>query len=172
MKSKTILFTCITLFICSCGTPSDNTVIHKSENDSLVLVQMVNERENAMKNKDIPAIMKQFSDDATFINAAGYYNANKKEIEFFHNNLTHMDSIGYYYKAGDVHVRILDSQNALVYYPWRMDWFQTSNIKDTIKKEIGLMTLSAQKRKDKWFWIAITNQHTPEYFEDLTKHKR
>jgi len=60
----------------------------------------------------------------------------------------------------------------LVYYPWRIDSFLRSNPKDTIISEIGLMTLSAQRRNDQWFWIAITNQHTPEYFNDLDKHLR
>ena len=133
---------------------------------------MVTDRENAMREKDVPTIMSQFSDDATFINAVGLYSADKKEVEKFHNGLTRMDSISYYYLAGKVTVRILDDNNALVYYPWRMDWYNISNLIDTLRKEIGLMTLSAQKRNGKWLWIAITNQHTPEYFEDLKKHKR
>jgi len=42
---------------------------------------------------------------------------------------------------------MLDDKNALVYYPGRMDWYKNSNPKDTIEKEIRLMTLSAQKKK-------------------------
>jgi ketosteroid isomerase-like protein len=48
---------------------------------------MVNARENAMKKKDINAVMAQFSDDATFINGEGYYLANKVEIAAFHKGL-------------------------------------------------------------------------------------
>ena len=66
---------------------------------------------------------------------------------------------------------MLDNKNALVYYPDRMDWYRNSHLKDTIEKETTLMTLSARKRNDIWQWVAITNQQTPEYFDDLTKHK-
>ena len=132
---------------------------------------MVHARENAMKKKDIGAVMAQFSDDATFINGEGYYLANKEEIADFHKGLTQSESIGYYYIAGHVHVRLLDNNNALVYYPNRMDWYRNSSPKDTIEKETRLLTLSAQKRNGNWQWVAITNQQTPEYFDDLTKHK-
>ena len=115
--------------------------------------------------------MAQFSDDATFINGEGYYLANKAEIAAFHKGLTQSGSNGYYYIAGHVHVRMLDNNNALVYYPNRMDWYRNSSPKDTIEKETRLLTLSAQKRNGTWQWVAITNQQTPEYFEDLTKHK-
>ena len=170
---KIYLTTCFFLLLCSCDpNKADRDAKINSTNDSLALVKMVNERENAMKKKDLATVMAQFSDDATFINAAGYYCANKDEIEKFHDGLTHMDSVGYYYKAGNVQVRILDRKNALVYYPWRMDWFEISNPDDTLKKEVGLMTLTAQKRNDKWLWVAVTNQHTQEYFDDLAKHKK
>jgi uncharacterized protein (TIGR02246 family) len=132
---------------------------------------MVRDRETAMKNKDLESVMKQFSDDATWINSEGFYYANKKEIETFHYNLTHQDSIGYHYLAGKVKIRMVDNNDAIVNYPWRMDWFNTFNPSDTLEKEVGLMTLSAQKRNEKWWWIAVTNQYTPVFFNDLTKHK-
>ena len=66
---------------------------------------------------------------------------------------------------------MLDNKNALVYYPNRMDWYYVSNPKDTIEKETRLLTLSAQKRNGTWLWVAITNQQTLEYFDDLIKHK-
>lgn len=171
MKTATVLFISF-LFLNSCG--SNNTEIKETNNstsDSIILMKMINERENAMKKKDIDAVMAQFSDDATFINGEGYYLANKAEIAAFHKGLTQSDSIGYYYIAGHVHVRMLDNKNALVYYPNRMDWYRVSNPKDTIEKETRLLTLSAQKRNGNWQWVAITNQQTPEYFDDLTKHK-
>ena len=169
-----ILITIISflLFLNAC---SDNHTKAKETNsstgDSLILVEMVHTRENAMKKKDIGAVMAQFSDDATFINGEGYYLANKEDIADFHRALTQSDSISYYYFAGHVHVRMLDNNNALVYYPNRMDWYRNSSPKDTIEKETRLLTLSAQKRNGNWQWVAITNQQTPEYFDDLTKHK-
>lgn len=173
MKRSTILIGSFYLLFWSCNTyKAGNYTREKQMNDSLALVKMVNERENAMKKKDMAGVMTQFSDDATFINSKGYYFANKVEIEKFHHRLTQNDTIGYHYKAGNVQVRLLDRKNALVYYPWRVDWYNIANAKDTLVKEIGLMTLTAQKRKTRWLWVAITNQHTPEYFENLTKHKR
>ncbi len=115
MKTATLLFISF-LFLNSCG--SNNTEINETNNsasDSIILVQMINDRENAMKKKDIDAVMAQFSDDATFINGEGYYLANKAEIAAFHKGLTQSNSIGYYYIAGHVHVRMLDNKNALVY---------------------------------------------------------
>ena len=170
MRTITLLILCLLLYSCDAG--SDGTSVnYNSTNDSLALVKMVKARETAMKEKDIPAVMAQFSDDATFINSEGYYCANKAEIEAFHKGLTQSNSLGYYYTAGHVHVRILDKNNALVYYPSTMDWFKISNPNDTIEKEIRLMTLTAQKRNNQWQWVAITNQQTLEYFDDLTKHK-
>jgi uncharacterized protein (TIGR02246 family) len=172
MRTTTILIISFLLILNSCGL-NNNDISEKNNSisDSLILVKMVNERENAMKKKNISAVIAQFSDDATFINGEGYYLANKGEIAAFHKGLTQSDSVGYYYIAGQVHVRILDDKNALVYYPNRMDWYYITNPKDTIEKETHLLTLSAQKRNGTWQWIAITNQQTPEYFEDLTKHK-
>jgi uncharacterized protein (TIGR02246 family) len=166
------LIACLSQICFSCqNTFQKNTAENKTE-DSLYLIKMVHIREAAMKEKDIKTVMTQFAGDATFINSAGSYCANKAEITNFHQRLTESDSIGYHYKAGNVKVRILDKDNALVYYPWRMDWYWTENKNDTIEKEVGLMTLSAQKRNGAWLWIAITNQHTPEYFDDLYTHKR
>ena len=170
MRAIPILILISILYSCNTGS-NDTGLKYNSTADSLALVKMVNERETAMKKKDIPAVMVQFSDDATFINGEGYYCANKAEIEEFHKGLTQNDSVGYYYTVGHIHVRILDDNNALVYYPNRMDWFKISNPKDTIEKETRLLTLTAQKRNNQWQWIAITNQQTLEYFDDLTKHK-
>jgi hypothetical protein len=78
------------------------------------------------------------------------------------------EGVGYNYLAGKVTVRLLDENNALVYYPWKMDFFYLTTPAEFIFKEVGLMTLSAQKRKGNWMWVAITNQHTQAFFEDLT----
>lgn len=172
MKFVSILIGFTLLLFNSCDTTSFNPGKRDSYvKDSLTLVEMVHIRSNAMKKRNIDAVMAQFSDDATFINGDGYYLANKAEIGAFHSGLTQSDSIGYHYIAGNVNIRMLDDKNALVYYPNRMDWYNVSNPKDTIEKETRLLTLSAQKRSGKWQWIAITNQQTNEYFDDLTKHK-
>ena len=83
-------------------------------------------------------VMSQFAEDATFINGDGYYLANKSEIGEFHNALKKSDSISYHYVAGKTLVRMLDSKNALVYYPNRMDWYKISKPTDTIEKETRL----------------------------------
>jgi hypothetical protein len=148
------------------GAESSDT----KDREIAVLTKMVHDREAAMKVKDLASVMAQFADDATFINSAGYYCANKSEVELFHKNLVLRDDVGYNYLAGKVTVRLIDDKNALVYYPWQMDWFKVATPKE-FTKEVGLMTLSAQKRSGKWMWIAITNQHTREFFEDLTTNK-
>jgi uncharacterized protein (TIGR02246 family) len=167
----TFALTSVVILLSYCTDGNRNNEKHDTINDSVTLIKMVHERAEAMKHKNIDAVVAQFSDDATFINGEGYYLANKAEITEFHKGLTESDSIGYYYTVGKVHVRMLDENNALVYYPNRMDWFRVSNPKDTIEKETDLLTLSAQKRNGKWQWIAITNQPTIDYFDDLTKHK-
>jgi len=168
---STFILTSLALFLSSCINSNRSNESHGTTNDSVALIEMIYERAKAMRHKNIDAVMAQFSDDATFINGDGYYLANKAEIAEFHKGLTQSNAIGYYYTVGNVHVRMLDENNALVYYPNRMDWYRVSNPRDTIEKETRLMTLSAQKRNGKWQWIAITNQQTTEYFNDLTKHK-
>jgi hypothetical protein len=151
------------------ATPSSH---HRPGDDIAALTRMVRDREAAMKDKNITSVMAQFSDDATFINAKGYYCANKAEVKAFHAHIMFQEGIDYQYLAGKVTVRLLDSSNALVYYPWKMDFFYVRTPAEAFFKEVGLMTLSAQKRNGKWLWVAITNQHTPAFFEDLTTHKR
>jgi hypothetical protein len=88
MSTKTILIISFFSFFYSCDNSNDTGVKYSSMDDSLTLVKMVHARENAMKKKDISAVMAQFSDDATFINGEGYYLANKEEIADFHKGLT------------------------------------------------------------------------------------
>jgi hypothetical protein len=168
-KVQVVIF-CILLSIVSCNTTSDR-VLYSSAQDSLMLLKMVHERERGMKEQNMEPVMAQFADDATFINGDGFYLANKKEISEFHYALKKSDSISYHYVAGKVLIRMLDSMNALVYYPNRMDWYRLSNPRDTIEKETRLLTISAQKRKGAWKWIAVTNQQTLNYFDDLAKNK-
>jgi uncharacterized protein (TIGR02246 family) len=172
MKSPSILLRFTLLLSTSCDNiSSDRVDLTSKADDSLVLVEMVHARTNTMKKKDINAVMKQFSDDATFINSDGYFLANKGEITEFHKALSQTDSLTYYYVSGQVHIRFLDEKNALVYYPNKMDWYKLSNQKDTVERETRLLTLSAQKRNGTWLWVAVTNQKTIQYFDNLTEHK-
>jgi hypothetical protein len=190
------------LFFSCKGMKNDEKLKDAFKEDSLALVKMVRERAIAREKHDIITELSQFSDDATFINSDGLLLPDKKAIEnhlkatnssddsseTFEINLSELNpltgvllyrnftgkwsDLSDHYTAGNIKIRIIDKNNALVYYPWRIDSFVSSNPKDTIISEIGLMTLSAQRRNDQWFWIAITNQHTPEYFNDLDKHIR
>jgi uncharacterized protein (TIGR02246 family) len=168
---KIIISTMLLTLVWSCESYNlDNNINSGSTADRAALVKMIREREVAMNDKDISSLMIQFSDDATFINSAGFYFTGKTEIENFHRDLIQVDTAGYFYKAGNVTVRIIDDYIALVYYPWSIDWYENSKPDVILYKETGLMTLVAQKRAEKWLWIAITNQHTPEFFNDLIKH--
>jgi hypothetical protein len=193
--SLLLLFSCKTM-------KNDEKIKEAFKEDSVALVKMVRDRAIAREKHDIIAELSQFSDDATFINSDGLLLPNKKAIEshlkesnasgdssetfeiklseiqpptgvlLYRNFKGRWIDLCDQYTAGNIKIRIIDKNNALVYYPWRIDSFLRSNPKDTIISEIGLMTLSAQRRNDQWFWIAITNQHTPEYFNDLDKHIR
>jgi hypothetical protein len=77
------------------------------------------------------------------------------------------DSLDYSYEAGSPRVRIIDPNIAIVYYSWKMYWYRKNGQQDTINKEIGLMTLTAQKIENKWKWIAVTNQHTPWFYNEI-----
>ena len=170
MKIYLFIFLALAL-ASSCQTKKASDKIENSRNnDSVSLLQMVQVREKAMKEKDIKTIMTQFRDDATWINSGGFYFKNKQQIERFHTNLTHMDTVGYTYKAGKPTVKILNSEFALVYYPWEMDWYRLASPNDTMR-EVGLMSLTAQKDQTGWKWNAVTNQHTEEYFDHLETHK-
>lgn len=137
------------------------------EKDSVVLVQMINEREKAMIKKNIREAISQFSDDATWVNSQGYFFKGKEDVKKFHLMLAENDSKDYYYEAGKPLVRVLDSTHALAYYSWKMFWYKKENPTDTIFKEVGLMTLNAQKQNGEWKWTAITNQHTPWFYPEI-----
>ena len=128
---------------------------------------MIAIREKAMVEKDIEKAMSQFSDDVTWINSQGYYFEGKNEVLKFHNMLAQNDSLDYYYEGGLPKIRIINNNNAIAYYSWKMFWFKKDNKTDTINREIGLMTLNAEKTRNKWKWIAITNQHTPWFYNSI-----
>ena len=129
--------------------------------DSLLLTEMIAFREKAMIEKDLDGAMAQFAENATWINSQGYYFEGKQHVSKFHQMLVKNDTVDYYYEAGEPKIRILDAQNAIAYYSWKMFWYKKDNPADTTFKEIGLMTLTAQKERNNWKWVAITNQHTP-----------
>lgn len=120
-----------------------------------------------MIEKDIDTVMSQFSDDATWINSQGYYFEGKQNVLEFHSMLAGNNLLGYLYQAGEPRIRLIDSSNAIVYYSWKMFWYQKGDPSDITKKEIGLMTLTAQKRQGNWHWIAVTNQYTPDFYEEI-----
>jgi uncharacterized protein (TIGR02246 family) len=166
MKKLLLIILVSTSF--SCKKEVSTTTNQESRNaDSLKLVKMITEREKAMINKDINIAMSQFTEDVTWINSQGYYFQGKSEVLKFHNMLAENDSLDYYYKAGIPRIRIIDFDNAIAYYSWKMFWYKKEAPTDTIKKEIGLMTLTAKKNKDNWKWIAITNQHTPWFYDEI-----
>lgn len=109
--------------------------------------------------------MSQFDEDATWINSQGYFFEGKGNVLEFHQMLAGNDSLDYFYEAGVPRIRILDSSNAIAYYSWKMFWYEKGAPQDIVNREIGLMTLSAQKRNGHWYWIAVTNQHTPSFYD-------
>lgn len=135
--------------------------------DSLALAQMIAVREQAMIDRNLPLALAQFADDATWINSQGYYFVGKDEIAKFHGMLARNDSLDYFYQAGTPLIRVLDGETALAYYSWKMFWYRKTEPADTTTREIGLMTLLARKEHGTWRWVAVTNQHTPEFYEDI-----
>ncbi len=165
---KYIIFLIISIYFISCsGNEISKSNNHNATADSLKLIEMIYDREIAMIDKNIDLAMDQFSDDVTWINSQGYYFVGKEEVLRFHNMLAENESLDYYYEAGAPKVRILDQNNALAYYSWKMFWFQYEEPTDTVNKEIGLMTLSAKKLDGQWKWIAITNQYTPWFYDEI-----
>ena len=155
------------LFSCDPSSPNRQGGAYSDSADALVLADMIRVREEAMIEKDIDTAMSQFSDDATWINSQGYFFEGKQNVLEFHGMLAGRDSLDYSYEAGEPRIRLLDSSNAIAYYSWKMSWFRKDNPADIVNKEIGLMTLTAQKRQGQWCWIAVTNQHTPSFYEAI-----
>ena len=155
------------IYSCLNNAQLKHEVLNLRQLDSLEISKMILEREQAMINKDIQIVMFQFSDSATWINSQGYYFEGKNNVSKFHNMLTGNDSLDYFYEAGRPKIKLIDNHNALAYYSWKMFWYKKTNPSDTTFKEIGLMTLNAHKIDNKWKWIAVTNQHTPWFYEKI-----
>ncbi|MGI9550437.1 MAG: hypothetical protein ACR2MT_04505 [Aurantibacter sp.] len=152
---------------CQNNAPNGSPEKEISKSDSLAVVNMIAVREQAMVNKDIDAAMGQFSEDATWINSQGYYFEGKDNVSKFHSMLAGNDTLDYYYEAGKPRIRIINSKNALAYYSWKMFWYKKEMPSDTTFKEIGLMSLTAHKYPHGWKWVAVTNQHTPWFYNDI-----
>ena len=172
LRSLYPLFTALIipiLLILSCNpdTASGSADLIPGSNDSLKLAKMISDRERAMIKKDISLAMAQFADGITWINSQGYFFEGKSEVLRFHQYLAGNDSLDYYYEAGTPRIRILDTVSALSYYSWKMFWYKKQNPADTVNREIGLMTLTARKIRDQWKWVAVTNQHTPWFYEKI-----
>jgi len=131
------------------------------------LLTLVNEREDAMQTKNLSLAMKNFSKDIVWINSQGYYFKGFDSVKDLHNMMMTDKSRDYQYSIGKPLVKILDRNNAIVYYPWRMLWHKPQNISDVVFDEVGLMTLNASKSSGHWKWVAITVQHTPWFYETI-----
>ena len=169
MKPYGTFFLLAFLALLACCEKNNNQTLHSQvvTTDSLMLARMIEIREESMIKKDIRTAMNQFSDDATWINSQGYYFEGKEEVSKFHAMLSENDSLDYYYEAGKPRIRIVDSKNAIVYYSWKMFWYKKAAPTDTTFREVGLMTLNAHKQKDRWQWNAVTNQHTPWFYQEI-----
>jgi uncharacterized protein (TIGR02246 family) len=146
---------------------ADQALSQEIASDLETLTNMVTQRERAMQAKNASQAMEQFSDDATWVNSQGYYFEGKSAVAKFHAMLTQDPQRDYHYEVGTPRVRLLDSSNAIVYYSWKMTWFERGDPEEIINPEVGLMTLNAQKRDGKWYWVAITVQHTPWFYQSI-----
>lgn len=158
------------LILASCQQNNSDSAQIDVETETLVsrqLADMISVREKAMIEKDIETAMSQFDEDATWINSQGYFFEGKKNVLEFHQMLAGNDTLDYIYEAGVPRIRILDSSNAIAYYSWKMFWYEKGTPQHIVNREIGLMTLSAQKRDGRWYWIAVTNQHTPAFYDAI-----
>lgn len=163
---------CAFLFVfcslsCEQRKPEPSQIVNLQKEDSLEIAQMITVREQAMIKKDIQTALDQFSENATWINSQGYYFEGREHVAKFHQMLTGNDSLDYYYEAGKPRIRLIDPKNAIAYYSWKMFWYKKATPADTTFKEIGLMTLSAHKENTHWKWTAVTNQHTPWFYENV-----
>ena len=164
---KNLMFVFL-LVLASCQGNTPDSAPNGADLEEIVstrLMDMISVREKAMIEKDIATAMSQFDEDATWINSQGYFFEGKSSVLEFHQMLAGNDSRDYLYEAGVPKIRVLDSSNAIAYYSWKMFWYEKGAPQNVVNREIGLMTLSAQKRDGRWYWVAVTNQHTPSFYE-------
>ena len=157
----------VTISLASCDLLDQPACTSTRHTDSLQLVEMVLQREQAMTEKNVQGAISQFADNASWINSQGYYFEGKDEVEKFHAMLVGNDTTDYLYHAGIPRINIINSRTAIAYYSWKMLWYTKSTPADTTFREIGLMTLLAIKDQGHWKWVAVTNQHTPWFYERI-----
>jgi uncharacterized protein (TIGR02246 family) len=158
----------VLVLIALMALPAGQTLAQNSEMadaDIAALEQMIHDRETAMIDHDVEAALAQFAENATWVNSQGYYFVGLDSVREFHRYLTQNEERDYEYIAGEPLVRLLDDANAVVYYGWRMIWHEPGDRDTVITDEIGIMTLTAQKRDGAWKWVAVTVQHTPYFYE-------
>jgi uncharacterized protein (TIGR02246 family) len=138
----------------------------RANNDSVALAKTVVDYIEATKRNDRRGELAVFADDATFITTSGRYIGGIKALEAFYDNLVGTtDSVRYV--NGAPAVRLLDDRNALVYYTWKINWYWRG--RPPMLDDIGMMTITAQKRGDRWYWLAITSQRLPEFVDQIVK---
>lgn len=151
----------------SCDYKKELTSTGTRQLDSLEISRMITEREKGMQQRDLKMVVSQFDENVTWINSQGYLFEGINEVTKFHAMLNGNDSLDYYYKAGIPRIRLIDDTNAMAYYSWKMFWYKKAAPTDTTYREVGLMTLTARKDNGIWKWIAVTNQHTPWFYETI-----
>ncbi|MBT4519574.1 MAG: nuclear transport factor 2 family protein [Halieaceae bacterium] len=168
MTKNSYLLLLLPLFFCGNSMATQNALDSSSNSkDIATLTNMIEQREHAMISRDIGTAMSQFSEDITWINSQGYLFEGKQSVLEFHTMLANNKTLDYSYEAGKPRIRITGPNSAIVYYSWKMFWFSKGQPDEISNKEIGLMTLSAQKQRGEWHWIAVTNQHTPWFYETI-----
>jgi len=166
--TRLILLAVVALTLsCRPARTEENVADTTRVSDSLALAEMIAVRERAMIDKNLLLALAQFADDATWVNSQGYYFVGKEEIAKFHAMLAMNDSLDYFYEAGTPLIRVIDGETALAYYSWKMFWYLKAEPADTVTREIGLMTLLARKEHGAWRWVAVTNQHTPDFYQRI-----
>lgn len=152
---------------CRPSAPGADAEVQRARADSARLAEMITIRERAMSVKDLAPVMEQFAEDATWISARGLLLEGKASVLALHQRMMGNDTADYVYASGDTRVRVVDSLNALVYYPWKMTWYRRSSPHDTTLRDFGIMTLTARKRAGTWRWIAVTNQYSERFWHRL-----
>ena len=165
-RATLLLLLCLAL-ACRPSRAPESLAPAAASRDSAELAAMVAVRERAMIARDVEAIAGQFADDVTWMTGGGRFIEGKASVVEFHRGMMRNDSLDYRYRAGRARVRVLDTDDALVYYPWQMLWTSRAAPVDTALNELGIMTLTARRRAGAWRWVAVTNQRTLVFYDSI-----